>query len=502
MVSIVCHGTKDCTHGAHLPGFSYPPLYSARHPSHYACCLSAFDEGYDGSNRKRPDSFSKPERRIRDILFFRVLDTVWCSFTETITSAGGRILHPIARNNILSVLNEITVGRFTVATDSGTITFGVAEDDLRATLRVKSEAFWMRVALFTDLGLAEAFMFGRRWVQYHYSSILIANRRALTAGTDTILVWTLSKGRLLTRNKFIGNLTNSRANISAHYDLGNAMFSAFLSEDMNYSSAIFKDFNEDLDPTTSVRESLEDAQLRKTRLVLKKANILPGQRVLELGTGWGSLAILAAKMFDCTVETVTLSFNQAAFARERIEDAKLSNKITVHCMDFRECTLHPEWAGSFDRVISVEMLNHIGKDFLIEYWAVIDWALKPDTGVGVIQGICIPEARVAQYDTSVDFAQKWCAGHLVVDSVLNIGPHYSRTLREWKRKFLANWNSVIAKALVAQYNLDAEGLEIFKRKWIYYFDYSEAGCRTRTLGTYMVTFTREGNVDFGCDVEF
>ncbi|KAF7326712.1 CFS1-like protein [Mycena sanguinolenta] len=315
--------------------------------------------------------------------------------------------------------------------------------------------------------------------------ILIANWRALTAGTDTILVWTLSKGRLLTRNKFIGSLTNSRANISAHYDLGNEMFSAFLSKDMNYLSVIFKDFNEDLDPTTSVRESLEDAQLRKAR----KRTFCLDSVSWNFGTGWGSLAILAAKMFDCTVETVTLSFNQAAFARERIKEAKLSNKVTVHCMDFRECTLHPEWAGSFDRVISVEMLNHIGKDFLIKYWVVIDWALKPNTRVGVIQGICIPEARVAQYDASIDFAQKWVvfpggylpsfnflvetlnkgsAGHLMVDSVLNIGPHYSRTLHEWKWKFLANWNSVIAKALVAQYNLDTEGLEIFKRKWIYY----------------------------------
>ncbi|KAJ6462469.1 CFS1-like protein [Mycena sanguinolenta] len=405
------------------------------------------------------------------------------------------------------------------------MTFGVAEDDLHATLRVKSEAFWMRVALFTDLGLAEAFMFGDVDCDDISSllQILIANRRALTAGTDTMLAWALSKGGLLTRNKFIGSLTNSRANISAHYDLGNEIFSAFMSEDMNYSSAIFKDFNEDLDPTISVRESLEDAQLRKVRLILKKANILPGQRILELGTGWGCLAILAAKTFDCTVETVTLSFNQAALARERIEDAKLSNKITVHCMDFRECTLRPEWAGSFDRVISVEMLNHIGKDFLIKYWEVMDWALKPDTGVGVIQGICIPEARAVQYDASVDFAQKWVvfpggylpsfnflvetlnkgsAGRLVVDSVLNIGPHYARTLREWKRKFLENWDSAIAKALVEQYNLDAESLEIFKRKWIYYFDYCEAGCKTRTLGTYIVTFTREGDVSFGCDVGF
>jgi cyclopropane-fatty-acyl-phospholipid synthase len=143
------------------------------------------------------------------------------------------------------------------------------------------------------------------------------------------------------------------------------------------------------------------------------------------GTGWGCLAILAAKTFNCTVETVTLSSNQAALARKRIAEAGLSDRITVYCMDFRECKLKPEWAGSFDKFISIEMIEHVGKDFFIEYWAVADWALKPDTGVGVVQGISIPEARttaifaflispsitfvsgVTSYDASVDFAQKW-----------------------------------------------------------------------------------------------
>ncbi|KAJ7279676.1 CFS1-like protein [Mycena rebaudengoi] len=364
----------------------------------------------------------------------------------------------------------------------------------------------MRVVLFTDLGLAEAFMYGDVDCEDVSSliQILIANRRELMAGTDTLLPSLLSKGRALTSSKFIGSLANSRANISAHYDLGNTMFSTFLSEDMNYSSAIFKDFNEDLEPTITIRESLEDAQLRKVRLILKKANILPGQRVLEIGTGWGSLAILAAKNFGCTVETVTLSSNQCELARERIEQANVSDRITVYCMDFRECKLKPEWAGAFDKFISIEMIE------------TPDWALKPDTGIGVVQGISIPEARVKSYDADADFVQKWVIyaftyiietlnagsmGRLVVDSVLNIGPHYARTLREWKRKFLSNWEGVVAKALIAQYNLDSEGLEIFKRKWIC-ADYCEAAFKTRTLGDHIITFTREGNVSFGCDVDF
>ncbi|KAJ7214976.1 CFS1-like protein [Mycena pura] len=384
----------------------------------------------------------------------------------------------------------------------------------------------MRIALFTDLGLAEAFMYGDVDCEDISSliQILIANRRELMAGTDTMLSSIFAQGHALTNKKFIGSLTNSRANISAHYDLGNTIFTAFLSEDMNYSSAIFKDYNEDLNPAVSLRESLEEAQLRKVKLILHKANILPGQHVLEIGTGWGFLAIHAAKTFNCTVETITLSANQAALARKRIEEAGVTDRVTVHCMDFRACRHRPEWQGAFDRFISVEMIEHVGKDFFIEYWAVADWVLKPDTGVGVVQATTIPDARVPSYDAGVDFVQKWVifpgcyipsfsliaqtmnagsGGRLVVDSVLNIGPHYARTLREWKRRFLANWDDVVKSALVRQYALNEKGLQIFKRKWIC-ADYCEAGFKTRTLGDHIVTFAREGAKDVGaqagCDV--
>ncbi|KAF7290285.1 CFS1-like protein [Mycena indigotica] len=445
---------------------------------------------------------------------FRLLDAAWSTFTETLSSTSLRALHPIARRNIEGLLANITVGKLTVATasesgsnaDDHVVDFGQtdAEPLLHATLRVRSPSFWMRVALFTDLGLAEAFMFGD--VDCDNISaliqILIANREVLT-GVDTLLASVLARGRALTSNKFIGSLANSRANISAHYDLGNTMFSSFLSADMNYSSAIFKDFDEDLDNNVSAddRESLEEAQMRKVRLVLKKANILPGQRVLEIGTGWGSLAIMAAKSFHCTIDSLTLSSNQAALARTRIAEAGLSDAITVHCMDFRQCKDKPEWKGAFDRFISVEMIEHVGKDFFEEYWAVADWVLKERTGTGVVQGITIPEARVAGYETGVDFIQKWSehsvvfpggylpsisfwiqtlnagsSGKLVVDSVHNIGPHYARTLREWKRRFLANWEGTVRQALVKQYALDDAALELFRRKWIYYLYDSTTLC--------------------------
>ncbi|KAF7355669.1 CFS1-like protein [Mycena sanguinolenta] len=266
----------------------------------------------------------------------------------------------------------------------------------------------MRVALFTDLGLAEAFMFGDVDCEDISSliQILIANRHEIE--NDSILTSFLSKGRSLTSKRFLGILVNSKANISAHYDLGNTMFSAYLSQDMNYSSAIFENYNEDLDPAAAAKGVAGRCATAKSqyslanfrRFILKKSKIRSGQRVLEIGTGWGSLAILAAKTFNCTVETVTLSSNQAALARKRIEEANLTDRITVHCMDFREYKSKPE------------------------YW----------------------------HRCSV-----------------NIGPHYARTLREWKRLFIANWEGTVAKALVLQYYLDVQGLGIFRRKWICHF---------------------------------
>jgi cyclopropane-fatty-acyl-phospholipid synthase len=292
---------------------------------------------------------------------------------------------------------------------------------------------------------------------------------------------------------------------------------------MNYSSAIFKDYNGDLlpDPSHDL-ESHEEAQLRKMRKILNRLKIQPGDRVLEIGTGWGSLSILAASSFDCTIDTITLSSEQLALATQRVADAGLSHRITLHLMDFRAVRSKPEWQGAFDKFVSIEMMEHVGREFLEEYWRVADWAMKGDKATGVVQVITMPEARIPAYDSNgVDFIQKWIfpgcyipsletlistmnngtSGRLTVDAVSNIGPHYARTLREWKRRFLRNWEGTIKQLLIEQHSLDEQALGAFKRRWMYYFDYCEAGFSTRTLGDHIITFTREGNVDFGCDVD-
>jgi cyclopropane-fatty-acyl-phospholipid synthase len=185
---------------------------------------------------------------------------------------------------------------------------------------------------------------------------------------------------------------------------------------MTYSCAIFEDLDGDLkrgvrDATGSEalsrfgdsnqrnteprergadRDELHEAQIRKLRHIINKADIHAGHRVLEIGSGWGSFAILAVQMTQCEVDTITLSVHQQTLARKRIAACGLEDKIRVHLVDYR--ALPEEWKGQFDRIVSIEMIEAVGRQFLDEYFRVIDWALRPKGGIGVIQSITIPEA--------------------------------------------------------------------------------------------------------------
>lgn len=141
-------------------------------------------------------------------------------------------------------------------------------------------------------------------------------------------------------------------------------------------------------------DELQDAQVRKLRHIISKAQLKDGHRLLEIGSGWGELAIQACNAANCEVDTITLSSDQKELAEKRIAAAGLSHRIRVHLMDYRK--MPPEWEGSFDRVISIEMVEAVGVEFLPRYFGWIDWALKPEAGVGVVQGITMPETRASR----------------------------------------------------------------------------------------------------------
>jgi len=396
--------------------------------------------------------------------------------------------------------------------------------------------------------------------------VFLENNRNLTSLNST-LSWLFSLPQRLTSFRFLNTLGNARSNISAHYDLSDDMFKAFLSEDMTYSCAIFSDLDGDLrerpllgisdhkinqlltpsppseaasvysntstSPTPStwhtppLADTLAAAQQRKLAHIVARARIFPGHRVLEIGSGWGSLALYIVRHVpDVQIDTITLSDNQCTHVRTEVARLGFADRIRVHLVDYRE--MPREWEGSFDRVVSVEMIEAVGLENIDVYWAAIDRVLKKDAAGGVIQGITIPEARFAEYSKKIDFIQRWIfpggalptvtllvssleratSGRLIVDSISNIGPHYARTLREWRHCFVDNFAEIeraLRKEHPGVFDSDhgeraAHELAVFRRKWLYYFCYCEIGFTKRMLGDHIITFTREGHEGMGCDV--
>lgn len=215
----------------------------------------------------------------------------------------------------------------------------------------------------------------------------------------------------------------------------------------------------------------------------------------------------------CRVTSVTLSIEQKELAEQRIYDAGLSDKITVLLSDYRSLQIPRE--GAYDKIISIEMLEAVGKEYLETYFRCIHTLLKKNGGVACFQCITMPEARYDAYAKSDDFIRRYIfpGGHLptvtqlvnsitngsngslVVDSVENIGPHYAKALRLWRSAFLDNWEEKIKpQLLLEKEGMDNEAAEVFKRKWEYYFRYSEAGFATKTLGDVIITVGREGAI--------
>ncbi|EJT98545.1 cyclopropane-fatty-acyl-phospholipid synthase [Dacryopinax primogenitus] len=449
-------------------------------------------------------------------------------------------LDSFSESMIISLLGRISRGQLRIVTPTKTYNFplenpqpsanGTSDDasSMHVTVTVRNNAFWTRVLTTSDLGFAEAYMLSEIDVDdlSAFFKLFMYNRDELepvsTLKSLLSYIPTFGSRKLLDLTVSLANVSNGKANVSAHYNLSNRMFEAFLSRDRTYSCGLFETLDEDLiqppkDKPLRGLESLEKAQLRKLRLNVIKANIRDGDRVLEVGSGWGSFSIYAATLYKCTVDTLTLSEEQAAVARERIARAGLQDRVRVHVLDYRN--IPAEWNGQFDRFVSIEMMEHVGAEYMETFWQVVDRALKKD-GAGCVEVITLPEAQMSRYLKDVDFIRKYIfpggflpsanmllntlnsgsQSRLIVNYVSNIGPHYARTLREWQRKFLANFDSVILPQLQEQYSVSNEEVETFKRKWVYYFTFCEALFATRSIGCHVISFTREGNVELPCDV--
>ncbi len=405
-----------------------------------------------------------------------------------------------------------------------------APAELRVTLQVHQWSFFARVAAEADLGLARAYIAGQ-WScddLQRFFAIILANRdldgglggdqlqwagakgakggsAGKGAGLRVADVWTAWIGSTLNALSFRAFLDNSiagsRANISAHYDLSNELFETFLdTSTMAYSSGIFEPQRQ-ADGTVVLGGSLAAAQERKLDHIIKRAKIQPGHRVVDIGCGWGGLAIrIAMTVPDTQVHGISLSKEQLAWAQRRINALGLQDRVTLEHCDYR--TFAAAHGGEFDRVVSVEMIEAVGLNHMGEYFACVDRLLAP-RGVACIQAITIPESRFDEYAKSADFVNTiifpggalaslavltdsmYRNSSLTVHSVENFAAHYAATLAAWYE----NFNAVLPR--VRELGFD----DAFIRMWNYYLKYCEAGFATNGLGLLVLVFTRPSNQD-------
>jgi cyclopropane-fatty-acyl-phospholipid synthase len=359
-----------------------------------------------------------------------------------------------------------------------------AGETLRACVRIHDPAFYRRIALNGSVGAAESYMDGQ-WDCDQLVAlvrILVRNRERLDAmergparlGGAAMRAWAA-----LRRNTHAG----SRRNIAAHYDLGNEFFRLFLDDNLMYSSALF----------AGEHESLEVAQSRKLARICDKLQLSAATRVIEIGSGWGGFALHAAREHGCHVTTATISREQYQLARARVAAAGLSDRIEVLLADYRSLS------GRYDRLVSIEMIEAIGHQYLDTYFRKVG-ALLEDDGMALIQAITIEDYRYAQALRSVDFIKRYVFPGSFIPSISamleaigrvsdlklfnleDIGPSYALTLRAWRERFLRRREQVRSLGYP----------ERLVRMWDFYLAYCEGGFIERATGDVQMLLSKPG----------
>jgi cyclopropane-fatty-acyl-phospholipid synthase len=379
------------------------------------------------------------------------------------------------RKGVLRQLAHLRHGQLIVYEGDDRHIFGAAGATIQGEIHVQDPAIWGLVASNGSIGAGEAFIHGY-WTSPDLTAVIrvfVSNLQVLDAlegGLARLGRPLVQSLHWLNRNTRKG----SQKNIAAHYDLGNDLFEQFLDPTMMYSAAQF------LTP----EDTLEQAQLNKLERICQKLALKPSDHLLEIGTGWGSMAIYAAQHHGCRVTTTTLSKEQFAYTEKRIAELGLQDRITLLLSDYRDLT------GQFDKLVSIEMIEAVGHRFLPTYFKRCTQLLK-DNGLMLLQAITIREQRYEQARHNVDFIQRYIfpGGALPsvtrmleivsTDTDMNLlhmedfGLHYARTLRMWHANFRH------ATGYLTELGYD----DYFLRLWEFYLCYCEGGFLERTIGT-------------------
>lgn len=388
-----------------------------------------------------------------------------------------------ARNAVLRQLERLDYGNLTLVDGEQVWEFGGENPaELTATLTVLDHRFYPEIAFGGSIGGGEGFMHGywRCDDPVALVRLLLRNRHVLDGmeGGMAALTRPLQKVyHWINRNSRAG----AKRNIAAHYDLGNDFFALWLDQTMMYSSAIF----------AQPDMSLFDAQQFRLDHVCRKLDLQPGDHVVEIGTGWGGFALHAVQHYGCRVTTTTISDEQYEKARQRVQEAGLQDRITLLREDFRDLE------GSFDKLVSIEMIEAIDHGLFNAFFSKCSQLLKPG-GAMLLQAITIADQRYEQYRKSIDFIQRYIfpgsglpSSAVMTDCVArntdmrlldleDIGLHYATTLNQWRRNFLSCLDEVRAQGYP----------ERFIRMWEFYLVYCEGAFLERAISDVQIVFTK------------
>jgi cyclopropane-fatty-acyl-phospholipid synthase len=393
---------------------------------------------------------------------------------------------------VLKMMSKMDKGRLYLSLPDGElVTIGDGESPILATMVINDDEFFKRIILFGDIGFGEAYVDGLwdtdnitnviKWVLLNIDNApSVSGSSAQTAGLNLLKLF-----NKLSHFKRANTVDGSRKNISEHYDLNNDFFASFLDPTMTYSAAYF--YKDGL--------SLQEAQIAKYDRLCQQLRLKPTDHVLEIGSGWGGNAIYMAKNYGCRVTSLTISEEQHKMAVERVEAEGLSDRVSILIKDYRQME------GRFDKIVSVEMLEAVGHNYMDVYFKKVNDLLKKN-GILALQVITSPDSRYDSLRKGVDWIQKHIfpgsllpsvgainsavnrTGDLTMVDLKDIGMDYATTLKLWFDAFNANLPKV--KAL----GFD----EHFIRKWNYYLCYCEAAFAMRNINTMQLVYVRPNNV--------
>ncbi len=392
----------------------------------------------------------------------------------------------VARRVLVAAAERIRFGHLVMTLPDGQRhAFGAANAAHRAEITIHDDDALVRLLLHGETGAGEAYMDGQ-WSSPDLAALLklaAVNREslALTAGWWRIPA---AAARTVAHRANRNTPVRARRNIARHYDLSNDLYRLFLDETMTYSSAVFE----------TPDQSLADAQRAKYRRIAERAGLRHGMHVLEIGSGWGGFAIWAAREIGCRVTTITISEAQRSLAIERVRDAGVEELVEVELRDYRDVT------GTYDAVVSIEMLEAVGAEFFEAYFGAVDRALVPG-GRASIQTIALTDDAYQQEKRGANWIQKYIfpggllpslaaldratrRTQLLITEVTDIREHYARTLEAWRANFMGNLDAVHALGFDDR----------FVRMWEYYLALCEAGFATGTFSDLQIVFEKRRGI--------